>query len=89
MDLIKQLQTVVAPQIFTPRGVYDGRKNIFAAREFPFGETRTKEASIILSSGTHYTVMLNSYTALDSLMLAYRTADRKLAAKVPRSTRFA
>lgn len=88
MDLIKQLQTVVAPQIFTPRGVYDGRKNIFAAREFPFGETHTKEESILSSSGAHYTVMLNSST-LNSLMLVYRTADRKPAAKVPRSTRFA
>lgn len=45
MDLIKQLQTIVAPQIFAPRAVYDGRKNIFAARELPFGETGTKEES--------------------------------------------
>lgn len=47
MDLIKQLQTVVAPQIFTPRGVYDGRKNMFAARELPFGESGTKEVSFV------------------------------------------
>lgn len=43
MDLIKQMQTVVAPQVFTPRAVYDGRKNMFAARELPFGDSGTKE----------------------------------------------
>lgn len=47
MDLIKQLQTVVAPRLFTPRVVYDGRKNVFAARELPFGETGTKEGSTL------------------------------------------
>ncbi|KAF5388155.1 hypothetical protein D9615_000461 [Tricholomella constricta] len=50
MDLIKALQTDVAPQIFTPRGVYDGRKNLFAARELPFGDANSKEA-ISLNSG--------------------------------------
>ncbi|KAJ7179067.1 hypothetical protein C8R46DRAFT_1345500 [Mycena filopes] len=32
MDLIRRLQFDVAPQIFTPRCVYDGRKNIFRSR---------------------------------------------------------
>ncbi len=45
MDLIKQLQTTVAPQIFTPKAVYDGRKNLFAIRELPFGPEGSKEAS--------------------------------------------
>jgi eukaryotic translation initiation factor 2C len=36
MEIITHLQTIVAPGIFTPRAVYDGRKNIFAARELPF-----------------------------------------------------
>lgn len=35
MDLIHHLQTVVAPQVFTPRAVYDGRKNMFAAATLP------------------------------------------------------
>jgi eukaryotic translation initiation factor 2C len=43
MDIIKQLQYVVAPSIFTPRAVYDGRKNMFAARELPFGENHIQE----------------------------------------------
>ncbi|KZT39639.1 argonaute-like protein [Sistotremastrum suecicum HHB10207 ss-3] len=37
MELVTRLQTVVAKEIFTPRAVYDGRKNLFAARELPFG----------------------------------------------------
>ena len=45
MNLIKQLQTTVAPQIFTPRAVYDGRKNLFAIRELPFGPEGSKEVS--------------------------------------------
>ncbi|KAI0677581.1 argonaute-like protein [Trametes maxima] len=37
MEIIERLQEVTAPQVFTPRAVYDGRKNMFAARELPFG----------------------------------------------------
>ncbi|KAF8076456.1 argonaute-like protein [Lyophyllum atratum] len=51
MDLIRVLQTEVAPQVFTPRGVYDGRKNLFAARELPFDDANTKEFDVSLSSG--------------------------------------
>lgn len=43
MQIIDRLQTKFAPQVFTPRAVYDGRKNLFAARELPFGESRTQE----------------------------------------------
>ena len=43
MEIIDRLQTRVAPQVFTPRAVYDGRKNLFAARELPFGEARSQE----------------------------------------------
>lgn len=42
MDLIKEMQTSY-PQIFTPPVVYDGRKNVFAPRELPFGDEITKE----------------------------------------------
>lgn len=48
MDLIRQLQTVVAPEIFTPRAVYDGRKNLFAVRELPFPEG-SKEVRLFIS----------------------------------------
>jgi eukaryotic translation initiation factor 2C len=48
MDIIKQLQYVVAPSIFTPRAVYDGRKNMFAARELPFGENHIQEFEVTL-----------------------------------------
>ena len=36
MEIIKRLQFDVAPDVFTPRAVYDGRKNMFAARLLPF-----------------------------------------------------
>ncbi|CCM03176.1 uncharacterized protein FIBRA_05298 [Fibroporia radiculosa] len=57
MELVDRLQRVVAPQIFTPRAVYDGRKNMFAARELPFGDSNSQEFDVSLgdpvsSSGT-------------------------------------
>ena len=36
MEIVKRLQFDVAPDVFTPRAVYDGRKNMFAARLLPF-----------------------------------------------------
>ena len=36
MQLIDRLQTVFAPQVFTPRAAYDGRKNLFSIVEYPF-----------------------------------------------------
>ncbi|KAG7449147.1 argonaute-like protein, partial [Guyanagaster necrorhizus] len=48
MELIKELQTVTAPAIFTPRAVYDGRKNLFAARELPFDGANYMEFSVTL-----------------------------------------
>lgn len=50
MALIKTLQTQVAPQIFTPRAVYDGRKNMFAIRELPFGGSSSQEVLSTISS---------------------------------------
>ncbi|TFK75842.1 argonaute-like protein [Pluteus cervinus] len=49
MDLIKRLQADVAPQVFTPRAVYDGRKNLFALRELPFPDG-SQEACLISTS---------------------------------------
>jgi len=43
MELIAKLQNEVAPKVFTPRAVYDGRKNLFAPRELPLGDTGSKE----------------------------------------------
>jgi eukaryotic translation initiation factor 2C len=42
MLLIKKLQMEVAADIFTPPAVFDGRKNMFAARELPLGPTDAK-----------------------------------------------
>ncbi|KAI0921048.1 hypothetical protein AcV5_001233 [Taiwanofungus camphoratus] len=49
MQLIKQLQEHVAPNIFTPKAVYDGRKNMFSARELPFGPTGSQEFDVSLN----------------------------------------
>ncbi|KAJ7228592.1 argonaute-like protein, partial [Mycena pura] len=51
MDLIRRLQFDVAPQIFTPRCVYDGRKNIFSIRRLPF-ETGSQEFDVTLADAT-------------------------------------
>lgn len=42
MELIVRLQEVIHPDIFEPKGVYDGRKNMFSIRRYPFeNDTRT------------------------------------------------
>ena len=38
MEVIRRLQELVAPHIFTPRCVYDGRKNLYSTRALPFTE---------------------------------------------------
>ncbi|KAF8889797.1 argonaute-like protein [Infundibulicybe gibba] len=39
--LIRRLQESIAPDVFTPRAVYDNRKNLFATRRLPLGDTDT------------------------------------------------
>lgn len=51
MDLIRRLQFDVAPQIFTPRCVYDGRKNIFSIRRLPF-DTGSQEFDVTLADAS-------------------------------------
>jgi eukaryotic translation initiation factor 2C len=49
MDIIEQLQLFTAPEIFTPRVVYDGRKNVFAIRQLPFGSSDSREFDVALT----------------------------------------
>ena len=49
MVLIKKLQCEVAPEIFTPRAVYDGRKNIFASHELALGTSNAREFDVSLA----------------------------------------
>lgn len=42
MEVIRRLQERVAPEIFTPRCVYDGRKNLYATRNLPFTDDRAE-----------------------------------------------
>ncbi|TFY68234.1 hypothetical protein EVJ58_g1134 [Rhodofomes roseus] len=46
--LVTRLQEVVAPAIFTPRAVYDGRKNMFAPQELDLGPTRSASFDVTL-----------------------------------------
>ncbi|KAJ4494682.1 argonaute-like protein [Lentinula edodes] len=50
MDLIRALQTRIAPDVFTPLGVYDGRKNFFSARKLPLGPDDLREFDVTLES---------------------------------------
>ncbi|KAJ4477407.1 argonaute-like protein [Lentinula aciculospora] len=50
MDLIRALQARIAPDIFTPPGVYDGRKNFFNARRLPLGSEDCREFDVTLES---------------------------------------
>ena len=43
MELIARLQTEIDPVVFTPRAVYDGRKNLLAPRALPLGGADSKE----------------------------------------------
>lgn len=43
MAIIRRLQENVAPQVFTPRAVYDGRKNMFSASPLPFANDRDSQ----------------------------------------------
>ena len=43
MELIARMQTELAPDVFTPRAVYDGRTNLFAPRRLPLGDTDSRE----------------------------------------------
>ncbi|CAE6485724.1 unnamed protein product [Rhizoctonia solani] len=49
-ELIRVLQERIAPTVFTPRAVYDGRKNLFASRRLPLaggdGDSQTFDISL-------------------------------------------
>ena len=59
MDLITRLQTQVEPAMFTPRAVYDGRKNMFTVKELPFGPTNSREVIRSLMQCHHFEVAHN------------------------------
>ncbi|KAF8627134.1 hypothetical protein AX17_006353 [Amanita inopinata Kibby_2008] len=46
MKLMQHLQTHVAPDIFTPLVVYDGKKNVFSPRLLPLGPTNSREFNV-------------------------------------------
>ncbi|KAJ7217485.1 hypothetical protein B0H12DRAFT_1329418, partial [Mycena haematopus] len=48
MALIRRLQYDVAPQLFTPRCVYDGRKNVFSIHKLKF-DSGSQEFDVTLA----------------------------------------
>ncbi|KAK0460386.1 argonaute-like protein [Desarmillaria tabescens] len=46
MELFKLLQTDVAPEVFTPRAVYDGRKIAFTVKKLQLNDNRSVEFSV-------------------------------------------
>jgi len=50
MKLIEILQNNVAPQIFHPQAVYDGRKNMYASHDLALGRTDSREFDVSLTS---------------------------------------
>lgn len=63
MDVIRQLQQVTAPQVFTPRCVYDGRKNLFSIRRLPFTDD-TATVSYRSAYCSFYAVLMNMISIL-------------------------
>jgi len=51
MEVISKLQND-NPQVFTPRAVYDSRKNLFSPKALPFGNAA--EVSRLPVSASHY-----------------------------------
>lgn len=73
MDIISRLQQVTAPEVFTSRAVYDGRKNLFAGRELPFGGASSREVGSsaltfhsLITCCRQFDVTLSNSTASDS-----------------------
>ncbi|RDB19427.1 Protein argonaute-2 [Hypsizygus marmoreus] len=48
-ELIKKLQAEVAVDIFSPKAVYDGRKNMFTTRELQLGPSHSREFDVTLA----------------------------------------
>ena len=82
MELIRQLQFHVEPAIFTPRAVYDGRKNMFARRELPLGPSNSREVVLLLFCVTSVSHLSHS------LMSVCPILGLNLEAEVPRSTKY-
>lgn len=66
-ELVKILQNEVAPNVFTPRGAYDGRKNLFSSQRYAFGENDT---ATVRHAEPHLYVFMLSVTCSS---MSYRT----------------
>ncbi|KAG8737204.1 hypothetical protein FRC10_008469 [Ceratobasidium sp. 414] len=77
MDLIRVLQERVAPTVFTPRAVYDGRKNMFASRRLRLSGGDSQIFDVTLGSRKGrcppkvYKVTLKRMTEINPTLLAW------------------
>lgn len=68
MELVSHMMRVEAVDIFTPQAVYDGRKNLFAPRELPFGPSGSQEVRIF--SELEDSFYFNAYTSKFNVSLS-------------------
>lgn len=83
VELVKRLQFDVAPQVFTPRAVYDGRKNLYASHELRFAN----KASSQEVSTLELLLRLRSPKSFDSSALLFQTLAPMAPVEAPRNTR--
>lgn len=58
IELIDHLQITVAPAVFTPRAVYDGRANLFAPRQLSFPSNSAKGTVGLVQKSSCFTLRL-------------------------------
>ncbi|VDB94227.1 unnamed protein product [Peniophora sp. CBMAI 1063] len=52
-EIVQKLQNTVVPDVFTPRGVHDGRKNLFSTKRYDFGEDDTATFDVVPNPTIH------------------------------------
>lgn len=85
MDLIRHLQEYVAPNVFTPRAAYDGRKNMFSSitLQFPGGSDSAEVSFYPL----HVTFLTKSVSLMSVLWIHNRKLQSPATPKAPKYTR--
>ncbi|CCO36189.1 Protein argonaute 1A Short=OsAGO1a [Rhizoctonia solani AG-1 IB] len=92
LDLIRALQERVAPAIFTPRAVYDGRKNLFASRRLPLagGDNKAQTFDVTMEPSrpggrpprTYQVTLKHVATIEPTLLQRYRDGRQSISNEV-------
>ncbi|KAG8963838.1 hypothetical protein FRC03_002522 [Tulasnella sp. 419] len=82
MKIIREMQTQVAPDVFDPKGVYDGRANFYSTHPFSFGDAHEytvpfegKDYQVRIKKAATY----NPETLTELIMGAKSQEDNNLA----------